>query len=56
MARNNKPRMPNVLHKVTKRVDPLTYLVETQSDEIWKRHIDHLKSMKMSQTMVRTTN
>ena len=30
MARNNQPRMPDVLAKVTKRVGPLTYLVETQ--------------------------
>ena len=45
MARNNKPRMPDVLDKVTKRLGPLTYLVETESGQIWKRHIDHLKSL-----------
>ena len=45
MARNNQPRMPDVLAKVTKRVGPLTYLVETESGQIWKRHIDHLKSL-----------
>ena len=28
MARSNKPRIPDVLAKVTKRVGPLTYLVE----------------------------
>ena len=28
MSRNNKPRMPDVVAKVTKRVGPLTYLVE----------------------------
>ena len=37
--------MPDVLAKVTKRVGPLTYLVETESGQIWKRHMDHLKSL-----------
>ena len=45
MARNNQPRIPDVIAKVTKRVGPLTYLVETESGQIWKRHIDHLKSL-----------
>ena len=45
MARNNQPRMPDVLAKVMKRVGPLTYLVEIESGQIWKRHIDHLKSL-----------
>ena len=45
MARNNQPRMPDIPAKVTNRVGPLTYLVETESGQIWKRHIDHLKSL-----------
>ena len=45
IARNNKPRMSDVLSKITKRVGPLAYLVETESDQIWKRHLDHLKSL-----------
>ena len=45
MVRNNKPRMTNVLAKVTKRAGPLTYLAETESGQIWKRHNDHLKSL-----------
>ena len=34
-----------VVAKVTSRVGPLTYLVQTESGQIWKRHIDHLKSL-----------
>lgn len=45
MAGNNKPRMPDVLAKVKRRLGPLTYLVETKSGQIWKRHTDHLKSL-----------
>ena len=48
-ARNNKQRMPDVLAKVSKRVGPLTHLIETESGQIWKRHIDHLRSLHHEQ-------
>jgi len=45
MARNNKRRMPDVPGRVKKRLGPLTYLIETDTGQIWKRHVDHLKSL-----------
>ena len=50
MANNPKPGFPAVAAVVKKRIGPLTYLVETQSGQTWKRHIDHLRSIgtKMS--------
>ena len=50
MANNPKPGFPAVAAVVKKRLGPLTYLVETQSGQTWKRHIDHLRSIgtKMS--------
>ena len=45
MAKNNKLRMPDVLAKIKKRLGPLTYLIETESGQLWRRHIDHLKSL-----------
>ena len=45
MARNNKAGMPYVPGKVKKKIGPLTYLIETENGQIWKRHIDHLKSL-----------
>lgn len=42
MARNNKTGMPYVCGKIKKKIGPLT---ETESGQIWKRHIDHLKSL-----------
>jgi len=44
MARNNKRGMPDVPERLKKRLGPLTYLIETDTGQIWKRHIDHLKS------------
>ena len=40
MAKNN-----DVLAKVKKILGPLTYLIETASGQIWRRHIDHLKCL-----------
>ena len=45
MANNPKPGFPAVAAIIKKRLDPLTYLVETHSGQHWRRHIDHLKSV-----------
>ena len=44
--------VPDVLAKVTKRVGPLSYLVETESGQIWNRHIDHLIMKSLHQENV----
>ena len=38
MASNPKRGYPAVAAVVKKRLGPLTYLVETQSGQLWKRH------------------
>ena len=45
MACNPKPGFPAVAAIVKKRLGPVTYLVETNSGQHWRRHIDHLKSV-----------
>ena len=45
MANNPKPGFPAVAAVVKKHLGPLTYLVETQSGQTWKRHIEHLRSI-----------
>ena len=45
MANNPKPGFPAVSAIIKKRLGPLTYLVETQSGQLWKHHIDHLRSV-----------
>ena len=45
MARSNVAGAPDVKSVVKKRLGPLTYEVETDTGLIWKRHVDHLKSL-----------
>ena len=45
MANNPKPGFPAVSAIIKKHLGPLTYLVETQSGQLWKRHIDHRRSV-----------
>ena len=45
MAKNNKQGLPYVPAVVKKKLEPLTYLVQTQDGLTWRRNIDHLKSL-----------
>ena len=45
MARNNVAGTPDVKAVMKKRLGPLMYEIETDTGLIWKRHVDHLKSL-----------
>ena len=45
MARNHVAGAPDFKSVIKKRLGPLTYEVETDTELIWKRHVDHLKSL-----------
>ena len=45
MARNNVAGTPDVKAVIKKRLGPLMYEIETDTGLIWKRHVDHLKSL-----------
>ena len=44
MARNLRPGAPWVPGVVVERLGPLTYRVQVDSGQLWKRHLDHLRS------------
>ena len=49
MAKNFRPG-PNWLPAtVVERLGPLSYLVETTDEQLWRRHVDHLKRRTDSQ-------
>ena len=54
MARNfrNGPRW--IPGTVVKQNGPLTYLVKVRDDQVWRRHIDHLRQMRYSKRTVNT--
>ena len=43
MARNLRPGAPWLPGVVVERLGPLTYLVQVDNGQLWKRHVDHLR-------------
>ncbi len=43
MARNLRPGAPWIAGVVIERLGPLTYLVQVDNGQLWKRHLDHLR-------------
>ena len=56
MARNPRPGLPAVSGIVKKHLGPLTYLIETTAGLLWKRHIDHLRSVGTNSETEPSTN
>lgn len=44
MAKNLRPGPDWVPARVVAKLGPLSYLVETSDNQLWRRHVDHLKS------------
>ena len=55
MARNMRPGPNYVPATILEVLGPVTYLVETDGREIWKRHLDQLKVFEQSSPQVETT-
>ena len=43
MARNLRQGVPWVAGVIVERLSPLTYLVQVDTGQLWKRHLDHLR-------------
>ena len=43
MARNLRQGVPWVAGVIVERLGPLTYLVQVDTGQLWKRHLDHLR-------------
>ena len=43
MARNLRPGVPWVAGVIIERLGPSTYLVQVDTGQLWKRHLDHLR-------------
>ena len=43
MARNLRQGVPWVAGVIIERLSPLTYLVQVDTGQLWKRHLDHLR-------------
>ena len=43
MAKNLRPGAPWMAGVIVERLGPLTYLVQVDSGQLWKRHLDHLR-------------
>ena len=46
MVRNERPGMLWIPGEVQKQLGPVTYQVRTDSGQVWKRHIDHLRGLR----------
>ena len=53
MARNERPGMRWLPGVVEEQVGPLTYRVQIESGQVWRRHVDHFRGLQLgSQGMV----
>ena len=43
MAQNLRRGVPWVAGVIIERLSPLTYLVQVDTGQLWKRHLDHLR-------------
>ena len=48
MARNLRPGPDWIAGIIVERLGPLSYLVETETHQLWKRHVDQLKEVSDS--------
>ena len=48
MARNLRPGPDWIARIIVERLGPLSYLVETETHQLWKRHVDQLKEVSDS--------
>ena len=50
MARNFRPGPKWVPGVVDAKLGPLSYLVRLENEELWRRHVDHLKGVTVDQS------
>ena len=48
MARNFRPGTVWVPGTITERTGPVSYLIQVSTGQLWKRHIDHIRTMEDS--------
>ena len=46
MARNWRPGTPWVPGVVVEKLGPLSYLIQVETEQLWKRHMDHLRVLR----------
>ena len=51
MARNLRPGPDWIPAVVVERLGPLSYLIETEDHDLWRRHIDLLKELSSSENL-----
>ena len=49
MARNLRPGPKWIPGIIVQRLGPLSFLIETRDGQLWRRHVDHLKSVYSDQ-------
>ncbi len=55
MAKNFRPGPAWIPAIIVERLGPLSYLIETEDRECWRRHIDHLKELLLPEHLPETT-
>ena len=44
MARNLRPGARWITGVIVKKLGPMTYLIQVETGQLWKRHVDHLRT------------